>query len=77
MIRRGTYVRAMAMERAIDAFLSLDIPSPSLWVEEDNEEEEVERHGRGNCLRRQRLIVILGSGRDTSYLRYLFGRKKE
>jgi hypothetical protein len=79
MIRRGTHAREMAMERAIDAFLWLDIPpssSSSPRGEEDGEEEEG-RHGPGRCSRKRRQVVILGSGRDTAYLRHRFGRKKK
>ncbi|KAL3816992.1 hypothetical protein ACHAXA_010112 [Cyclostephanos tholiformis] len=85
MIRRGTHARAMAVERAIDAFLSLDAPSPTInssspscWWEQQQQQRVVEegRRSRGQYLRRRRQIVILGSGRDTTYLRYRFGRKK-
>ncbi len=49
MICRGTHARAMAMERAINAFLSLDAPplsllSPSSLVE--GKEEEGRRRGQ-------------------------------
>ncbi|KAL3778718.1 hypothetical protein ACHAW5_006115 [Stephanodiscus triporus] len=86
MIRRGTHARVMAMERAIDAFLSLDAPppqpsssssssSPSHSSSSKGEEEGGGGCGRG-CIRRRRQIVILGAGRDTTYLRYRFGGKK-
>ena len=79
MIRRGTHARVMAMERAIDAFLSLDaLPSSSSSSSHSSsskgeEEEDGRRRGR---IRRRRQIVILGAGRDTTYLRYRFGGKK-
>jgi hypothetical protein len=49
MIFRGTHTRVMAMEHAIDAFLSIDAPpllssSPSSSVE--GKEEEGRRRGR-------------------------------
>ena len=49
IIRRGTHARVQVMDRAIQAFLSLDL----------------------NTAERQ--IVLLGSGRDTTYLRYRLG----
>ena len=49
IIRRGTHARVQAMDRAIRAFLSLEL----------------------NTAERQ--IVLLGSGRDTTYLRYRLG----
>lgn len=59
IIRRGTHARVMAMDRAIDSFLSLPLSSSSPT-------------GRD---RARRQIVVLGSGRDTTYLRYRFGNK--
>ena len=59
IIRRGTHARVMAIDRAIAAFLSLSLKSSS------NEDD-------GCKVKRQ--IVILGSGRDTSYLRYRLGQ---
>ena len=64
MIRRGTHARAMAVERAIDAFLSLDPPQSS--SSSSSPPREGEEEGR---VRRRRQVVILGAGRDTSYLR--------
>ena len=49
IIRRGAHARVQVMDRAIQAFLSLEL----------------------NTAERQ--IVLLGSGRDTTYLRYRLG----
>lgn len=57
IIRKGTHARVCAVDKAINAFLSL----PLL---EDAE-------ASNNKDRRQ--VVILGAGRDTTYLRYRFG----
>ncbi|KAL7487998.1 hypothetical protein ACHAW6_013592 [Cyclotella cf. meneghiniana] len=59
IIRKGTHARVLAMDRAIGAFLSLPLRSSQ---------------GAGECNSRvTRQIVVLGSGRDTTYLRHRFG----
>jgi len=55
IIRKGTNARIKAIEKAIDAFLSL-----TSSIED----------GQDKASKRQ--IVILGAGRDTTYLRYRF-----
>ena len=57
IIRKGTHARVKAVERAIDAFLSLTASSG-------------DKSSQDKTLKRQ--IVILGAGRDTTYLRYRF-----
>lgn len=54
LIRRGTHARVCVIDRALTAFLSMN-----LGMQQQQEEE--------------RQVVILGAGRDTSYLRYLAG----
>ena len=56
IIRKGTHARIKAVERAIDAFLSLTSSG--------------NKGSQDKTLKRQ--IVILGAGRDTTYLRYRF-----
>jgi len=58
IIRKGTHARVKAVERAIDAFLSLTLSSNI--------------KGSGDKVSLKRQIVILGAGRDTTYLRYRF-----
>jgi hypothetical protein len=71
IIRRGTHARVKAIERAIDAFLSLTF-SPA----EKSEGNHTDDDGTNNRHHhQQRQIVILGSGRDTNYLRYMYGDK--
>lgn len=72
IIRRGTHARVKAIERAIDAFLSLTILQPL------NDEHDGKNDADGGVRQqKQRQIVILGSGRDTNYLRYTCGNKKK
>ena len=59
IIRKGTHARVKAVERAIDAFLSLTASSSN-------------NTGSGDKVSSKRQIVILGAGRDTTYLRYRF-----
>ena len=63
IIRRGTHARVKAIERAIDAFLSLPLSRSKVVAGNDNSKAV-------------RQVVILGSGRDTTYLRYRFGKKE-
>jgi len=58
IIRKGTHARVCAVDKAISAFLSLQL-----------EEDTSNAKGR-------RQVVILGAGRDTTYLRYRFGYQK-
>lgn len=65
LIRRGTHARVCAMDRALTAFLSANTGT-------DDE-------GEGHCQQKNdeknaactKQVVVLGAGRDTSYLRYL------
>jgi len=61
IIRRGTHARVKAIERAIDAFLSLQL-NPS-------------KDSPNSSSSAAKQIVILGAGRDTTYLRYRSGNK--
>lgn len=65
LIRRGTHARVRAVERAIDAFLSLTAPR-----------SEAGGSGASGSSVVGRQVVVLGAGRDTSYLRYRFGKEK-
>ncbi|KAL9185572.1 hypothetical protein ACHAXT_003349 [Thalassiosira profunda] len=56
IIRRGTHARVRAVDRAIDAFLALPLSPP------DDQSAIAKRDV-------VRQVVILGAGRDTSYLR--------
>jgi len=58
IIRKGTHARVKAVERAIDAFLSLTASSGNT--------------GSKDKVSLKRQVVILGAGRDTTYLRYRF-----
>ena len=55
IIRKGTHARVCAIDKAISAFLSLELEDDASGVK-----------GR-------RQVVVLGAGRDTTYLRYRFG----
>jgi hypothetical protein len=59
LIRRGTFARTCVIDYAISSFLSLCYEQIIGNDEEEDEEEEIE----------DIQIVILGSGRDTSFLR--------
>lgn len=62
IIRKGTHARVCAVDKAISAFLSLQL--------NDNDTSDVKVKGR-------RQVVILGAGRDTTYLRYRFENLKD
>ena len=72
IIRKGTHARVKAIERAIDAFLSLTMSQPTNY----DDGGDVQRKQQQQPQQQQRQIVILGSGRDTNYLRYMYGNKK-
>ena len=63
IIRKGTHARVKSIEKAIDAFLSLRLSCSSTNGNNDagSTHDNVDRQ-----------IVILGAGRDTTYLRYRF-----
>jgi len=63
IIRKGTHARVKSIEKAIDAFLSLPLSCSSTNMNNDagSTHDNVDRQ-----------IVILGAGRDTTYLRYRF-----
>ncbi len=63
IIRKGTHARVCAVDKAISAFLSL-------LLNDDTSSSDVKAKGR-------RQVVILGAGRDTTYLRYRFGIRKD
>lgn len=56
VIRKGTHARVCAVDKAINAFLSLPLEDADASNNKD-----------------RRQVVILGAGRDTTYLRYRFG----
>lgn len=60
IIRKGTHARVCAVDKAISAFLSLRL---------EDDTSDVKVKGR-------RQVVVLGAGRDTTYLRYRFGNLK-
>jgi len=64
LIRRGTHARVCAMDRALTAFLFANIGT-GVHQQKCNDT---------NCARTKRQVVVLGAGRDTSYLRYLDGK---
>lgn len=66
IIRRGTQARVHAVDKAIRAFLSLPLTSESTDT----------TNGTEDAFRASRQVVVLGAGRDTSYLRYRFGQMK-
>ena len=83
IIRRGTHARVRAVERAIESFLALPLSSSSSTsdgVERDTAnrdgggEATTPANGRENEPLRQ--VVVLGAGRDTTYLRYRFRNKR-
>jgi len=58
LMRRGTHARVCVIDRALTAFLSMDF-----GVRQQQQQQQQEA----------RQVVILGAGRDTTYLRYLAG----
>ena len=60
IIRKGTHARVYAVDKAISAFLSLSLDDS----------------GASSNTKGRRQVVILGAGRDTTYLRYRFGYLK-
>ncbi len=84
LIRRGTHARVKAMERAIDAFMSLPLSQSSSSSSSGAAVAAADKshYGTNIELNRKiteepRQIVILGSGRDTAYLRYMVKRSKK
>ena len=77
IIRRGTHARVVAVDRAIDAFLSLPLSS-SQSNTNNNDDDSARQQQTVNATTAQlRQIVVLGAGRDTTYLRYRFQKEKE
>ena len=72
IIRRGTHARVKVIERAIDAFLSLPLSSSSTSTSTSTKSADINA-----SMAPRRQIVILGAGRDTTYLRYRFGKKTD
>ena len=75
IIRRGTHARVAAIDRAIRAFLSLPLPSNANNDEGDRaiaSTEDSSCRGGTNTRKVARQVVILGAGRDTTYLRHRF-----
>ena len=62
IIHKGTHARVCTMDRSIEAFLSIPFSSKIL----DSNPKETKNNEQFH----QRQIVILGAGKDTSYLRY-------
>lgn len=65
LIRRGTHARVCAMDRALTAFLSANTGTDA-----KGEEHCQQRNDDVNAAYTKQ-VVVLGAGRDTSYLRYL------
>ena len=80
IIRRGTHARVVAVNRAIDAFLSLPLSSSqSQQSNTNNNDDDSARQQQtvATTIAQLRQIVVLGAGRDTTYLRYRFQKEKE
>lgn len=67
LIRRGTHARVCAMDRALTAFLSTSL---SGGVDDGGEHQQQGNKTRESdaCVKQ---VVVMGAGRDTSYLRYI------
>eukprot|EP00571_Detonula_confervacea_P012026 CAMPEP_0172307094 /NCGR_PEP_ID=MMETSP1058-20130122/8021_1 /TAXON_ID=83371 /ORGANISM="Detonula confervacea, Strain CCMP 353" /LENGTH=499 /DNA_ID=CAMNT_0013019167 /DNA_START=12 /DNA_END=1511 /DNA_ORIENTATION=- len=63
IIRRGTHARVKAVDRAIDAFLSIPLSATC--------KNDGTTTANRNIVRQ---VVVLGAGRDTTYLRHRFGK---
>ena len=68
LIRRGTHARVCAMDRALTAFLSArslggDVDDVGEHQQQGNKTKESD-----TCVKQ---VVVMGAGRDTSYLRYI------
>lgn len=65
LIRRGTHARVCAMDRALTAFLSANTGTDAKG------EEHCQQRNDDDNVAYTKQVVVLGAGRDTSYLRYL------
>ena len=67
LIRRGTHARVCAMDRALTAFLSASLGG---GVDDGGEHQQQGNKTKESdaCVKQ---VVVMGAGRDTSYLRYI------